>query len=224
MTIHLIARQQAAENPQPQPQSQPQPQQTQPQSQPQPQPQSQQIPRPPQIPPFQIPPGFNLFGMMGQPGPTVNISQDNSQNQFAQNINNAVNNLMGNLGIRIGPIVPPQPSQPNQQVPQPQPQVNNNQPLQPTQFPQIPQTQPQSQSQQQSVNQGNNRVNPSSNYHESYRNLDQLSQNINRINLPAENQINFANSREHAIHYLRTLQNNILRLIPQLNRGIQLLQ
>ena len=33
-----------------------------------------------------------------------------------------------------------------------------------------------------------------------------------------------ANPRVNAINYLRRLQNNMLRFVPQLNRGIQLLQ
>lgn len=118
MTIHLIARQQQPQENQgntnptpPQPQQQPQPQ-----------------PVPPQMrPPQGLPPPFSIFSMMG-PQPNSNQQQPNP-NVFAQNINSAVNNLMGNLGIRLvpGPIQQPQ----NSNVPPPAQQ----QPTQPQQAP-----------------------------------------------------------------------------------------
>ena len=140
--------------------------------------------------------------MMGGPQPASNGPQQNP-NVFAQNINSAVNNLMGNLGIRLvpGPIPPPQPQpQQNSNVPPPAQQ----QPTQSAQSPQVPTA----------------AFNPSS----GNQRLEQLEQSISRVNLPPYSLPNNSNPREYTIQYLRRLQNNMLRFIPQLNRGIQLLQ
>lgn len=51
-----------------------------------------------------------------------------------------------------------------------------------------------------------------------------MEQSISRVNLPPYSLPNNSNPREYTIQYLRRLQNNMLRFIPQLNRGIQLLQ
>lgn len=141
---------------------------------------------------------------MGAPQPSSNSQeQQPNPNVFAQNINNAVNNLMGNLGIRLvpGPFVPPQPPVSNpppaqQQQPQPPQQPQQPQQPQPTMF---------------NPSAGNQR-------------LEQLEQSISRMNLPPYNLPNSSNPREYTVQYLRRLQNNMLRFIPQLNRGIQLLQ
>jgi hypothetical protein len=97
LTIHLIARSQ------PPPENTQSNQQSQGQQQP-PQPQ-QQIPpqfRPPPQMPF--PPQFNIFSMVSPQVGGNNPQQPPNNNQFAQNINSAVNNLMGSLGIRLGPV------------------------------------------------------------------------------------------------------------------------
>lgn len=69
--------------------------------------------------------------MLG-PQPSSNQQQQQpNPNVFAQNINSAVNNLMGNLGIRLvpGPIPPPQninvPPPPQQQPTQSQQAPSN---------------------------------------------------------------------------------------------------
>lgn len=158
-------------------------------------------------PPQGLPPPFSIFSMMGGPQPAANGPQPNP-NVFAQNINTAVNSLMGNLGIRLvpGPIQPPQPSQ------QPQnfnsniniPPPSQQQPTQPVQPQQVP----------------TNAFNPNT----GNQRLEQLEQSISRVNLPPYNLPNNSNPREYTVQYLRRLQNNMLRFIPQLNRGIQLLQ
>lgn len=54
--------------------------------------------------------------------------------------------------------------------------------------------------------------------------LNHLETTINRLNLPGEQIPQHLNAREATVHYLRRLQSEMLRFIPQLNRGIQLTQ
>jgi hypothetical protein len=142
-----------------------------------------------------IPAQFSqLFGMVGNPQVSIinNQPQNGQQpnpNQFAQNINSAVNTLMGNLGIRMLPG--PNNILPNQQQ---TPTTNSFQPPQPQQqqftFP--PQTQsqplplplPQPQQQQQNQLPRAPNVSPLTIDPSNYRALEQLELNINRVNFP----------------------------------------
>jgi hypothetical protein len=138
------------------------------------------------------------------PIPIPNIFGMVNSLQDPANLQNTMNNMMNSFGIRIvqggpNPLQVPQQPQPQQQQQPPQPQQ------QPQPSPPNSESQPRP-----TLN-----INP----------INQLQHNISRLNMPPEvPPTGIANGRELTAQYLRKLQNEMLRFIPQLNRGIQLLQ
>jgi hypothetical protein len=148
----------------------------------------------------------NLFG------PPSNISSDQANQINA--IGQSVNNLMGNLGIRVvGPIQVNQQNQGN--LPNQGNQINQNNQTQNNQ------PRPQTTNQPgQNLQRGQTQ-----NQVVSLNALSNLQGSISRLNLPPEQFINNdqLGVREQTALYLRRLQNQMLRFIPQLSRGIQMM-
>jgi hypothetical protein len=124
--------------------------------------------------------------------------------------------------LRFAEMGPPSQQPPNSSASQ-QP---GNQPIFniiPNIIPNIPQ--------QQALQTGNqnpneHQQNPNQNQHNVLNQspLAQLQNNINRLNFPLEQLPQNASMRDQTLLYLRRLQSEMLRFVPQLNRGIQLLQ
>jgi hypothetical protein len=140
-------------------------------------------------------------------------------------LNQGLGGILGSLGIRL----PPQPpQQSNQQGTQQRTQTNtHNNPFQtpPSNRPSQQQTQPTSSFTSNIPQQPTQQTQPNQPFNVSNEPILRLNQTISSLNLPSEPVLDnrHLSLREQTAQYLRRLQHQYMRMIPQLNRSIQLL-
>lgn len=226
LTVHLIARIGAQDsnaqssnnaqnnnNAQNSNTAQSNPQQNQSQPRPNNLPNQSSFPQPNLSNPFDLLRGMGLGVSMPQPtGVTINTD-----------LGSSIGSLLGSFGIRIPPQVPQQRPSENPhnnpfQTPPTNTQRQHQQPQQPTStfnltqsqnLQQVPSNQPQQNTQFQVSNEP----------------ILRLNETITTLNLPAEPVLSNQqlSLREQTAQYLRRLQHQYMRMIPQLNRTVQLL-